>query len=270
METPNTRSRRKRDMESSSQEESGGVGWTHDPTLRQAILSNPTNEYIPPPTPTQKPRSITTRLTRASDPPRKRPCRKSRSGPGLDTPPAPASSNPQLGQLLNEAMGVLQLHATPKTPTPESSSGSGSTSASGARRRLSSGSNGRRSSLGPRLREQNPNHASTSASVAHNIFSKEPKTASANGKSALYTSARSAPAPSRSAPASTKQTLLSVSPIKPHTIPSSSYKKDTLPRAHSPIKPGPARRIGLTSSRELAKPSPSNHGRTAFKAPFLP
>jgi hypothetical protein len=133
METPNTRYRRKRGDEetfggtprasgsgsgtqgSGSQEDR--VIWVHDQRLRRAVqmatehgtylspisLSNVDDLVeLAPPTPTQKPRSIcsrpTTSTSTSSRPPRKRPCRPSRSvptsGSGSIRPEAGSSSAP--------------------------------------------------------------------------------------------------------------------------------------------------------------------------------
>ncbi|WVW83893.1 hypothetical protein I302_105915 [Kwoniella bestiolae CBS 10118] len=94
METPNTRSRRKRELENSSSQEDGlRVAWAHDSQLRKAVLQATEDDEITPPTPTQKPRPISSLLkssssSSTSEPgsgksirPRKRPCRAHRSLP---------------------------------------------------------------------------------------------------------------------------------------------------------------------------------------------
>ncbi|KAK8864368.1 hypothetical protein IAR55_001616 [Kwoniella newhampshirensis] len=90
METPNTRSRRKREMEGGSQEEGLSIAWVHDQDLRKAVLQATENDIIAPPTPTQKPRPISSRFSPpasltntkpSSRPLRKRPCRHHRSLP---------------------------------------------------------------------------------------------------------------------------------------------------------------------------------------------
>ncbi|WWC70224.1 uncharacterized protein I206_104174 [Kwoniella pini CBS 10737] len=105
METPNTRSRRKRELENSSQEDGLKVAWVHDSQLRKAVLQATEDDPIAPPTPTQCPRPISNLLKSSSSssgfglnsnssgsrPVRKRPCRGHRSlptsskGPALDT-----------------------------------------------------------------------------------------------------------------------------------------------------------------------------------------
>ncbi|OCF36884.1 hypothetical protein I316_01481 [Kwoniella heveanensis BCC8398] len=93
METPNTRSRKKRekDLLSSSQSREAEVGaaevvderpeitWLHDQDLRRAVLQATEDDVILPPTPTQKPRPISARFSISESeprqPPRKRQCR---------------------------------------------------------------------------------------------------------------------------------------------------------------------------------------------------
>ncbi|WWC61855.1 uncharacterized protein I303_104440 [Kwoniella dejecticola CBS 10117] len=122
METPNTRSRRKRELENSSQEDGPRVAWVHDSQLRKAVLQATEDDPIVPPTPTQCPRPITSLLKSSSSssgsgllnsssgsrPARKRPCRGHRSlptsskGPALDTQAGIGSNSlPSLSILSN-------------------------------------------------------------------------------------------------------------------------------------------------------------------------
>ncbi|WWD17334.1 hypothetical protein CI109_101774 [Kwoniella shandongensis] len=105
METPNTRSRRKREMEGSSQEEGLSIAWVHDQDLRKAVLQATENDVIAPPTPTQKPRPISSRFSPSSSsiakpssrPARKRPCRHHRSLPtsiSTASPVVPIAAGP--------------------------------------------------------------------------------------------------------------------------------------------------------------------------------
>ncbi|WWC89335.1 uncharacterized protein L201_004256 [Kwoniella dendrophila CBS 6074] len=108
METPNTRSRRKRELENSSSQEDGlKIAWVHDSQLRKAVLRATEDDIMTPPTPTQCSKPISSLLKSSSSfsasgsksgpgsgsgkltftttgnnkPPRKRPCRQHRSLP---------------------------------------------------------------------------------------------------------------------------------------------------------------------------------------------
>ncbi|WVF71443.1 hypothetical protein IAT40_006247 [Kwoniella sp. CBS 6097] len=94
METPYTRSRKKREKELSSSQSQGqdqdhleqqievderpSITWLHDQDLRKAVLQATEDDVIQPPTPTQKPRPISSKTEPNSttrQPPRKRQCR---------------------------------------------------------------------------------------------------------------------------------------------------------------------------------------------------
>ncbi|KAK6910117.1 hypothetical protein L486_00226 [Kwoniella mangroviensis CBS 10435] len=109
METPNTRSRRKRELENSSQEDGLRVAWVHDSQLRKAVLQATEDDVISPPTPTQRPRPISSLLksssssstsepSKANRPPRKRPCRGHRSLPTSIQKPTSSSTGNTTGE----------------------------------------------------------------------------------------------------------------------------------------------------------------------------
>ncbi|WVR07013.1 hypothetical protein IAU60_004052 [Kwoniella sp. DSM 27419] len=138
METPNTRSRRKRETEGSSQEEPM-VSWMHDQGLRWAVLQATKDETITPPTPTQKPRPISSRFSPSSHtaglassststrPPRKRPCRAHRSLPLPIRRPGSADSpgESMRGNSLPNTLYMPGHPSTGSTSNPASSSGDG-------------------------------------------------------------------------------------------------------------------------------------------------
>ncbi|WVQ67692.1 uncharacterized protein L199_005896 [Kwoniella botswanensis] len=104
MDTPNTRSRRKRELENSSQEDGLRVAWVHDSQLRKAVLQATEDDVITPPTPTQRPRPISSLLksssssstsepSKSNKPPRKRPCRGHRSLPTSIQKPTSSSTD---------------------------------------------------------------------------------------------------------------------------------------------------------------------------------
>ncbi|ORY34040.1 hypothetical protein BCR39DRAFT_586233 [Naematelia encephala] len=144
METPTTRSRAKREAEASTPEDVGSIAWIHDQRLRQAVIAATMNDYMEPPTPTQKPRPITSRPIHGNDPsssssapPRKRRCRPHHSLPqplttssfsstgtnpnnraGPSSAPAGGPSSSRLDELLGEAMAAFAIKPSELVQTP--------------------------------------------------------------------------------------------------------------------------------------------------------
>ncbi|GFZ43984.1 hypothetical protein JCM24511_01705 [Saitozyma sp. JCM 24511] len=131
MDTPNTRSRKRRETvlgsdtgagPSGSHDEGGSVHWVHDNKLRKMVMEATEHDTFQPPTPTQKPSysklsPIVPAQPSASRHPRKRQCRN-RSLPTAATPSAPlapntggSSSAPSgaLDSLLQQAMETFNL-----------------------------------------------------------------------------------------------------------------------------------------------------------------
>ncbi|WRT66333.1 uncharacterized protein IL334_003288 [Kwoniella shivajii] len=137
MDTPNTRSRRKRELENSSQEDGLKVAWVHDSQLRKAVLQATEDDIISPPTPTQRPRPISSLLNSSSSgitsssssssnrPPRKRPCRAHRSLPTSMRQPQSGYGEPSSGPSSLPSMSILSSNATSISTSTSSTTFSG-------------------------------------------------------------------------------------------------------------------------------------------------
>ncbi|RSH87412.1 hypothetical protein EHS25_003322 [Saitozyma podzolica] len=265
MDTPNTRSRKRRETvlgsdtgagPSGSHDEGGSVHWVHDNKLRKMVMEATENDTFLPPTPTQKPSysklsPIVPAQPSTSRHPRKRQCRN-RSLPTAATPSAPLASNTggsssapsgALDSLLQQAMETFNLQ-TPRLDTPPS------------------GRTGARQSRDA-LRPTNTVNIPDQIAVPSNMpDSSKPKQSIAQANSV---------SPVKPLPAYAKVTLPSVndshgatvsrSPAKPAASSSQSFPRSS--------QSGGAPRIGLRSSGSgEIRPGITNPSR-AFKPPLL-
>ncbi|EIW70672.1 hypothetical protein TREMEDRAFT_61180 [Tremella mesenterica DSM 1558] len=226
METPDIRSRRKRRLgDSTSSQEDGRVAWSHDQRLRKAVLLATEDDIPPLPTPTQKPRPISSLLSSSSKStpslssakPRKRPCRAHRSLPALRAPHTPSvggslpgsvevptqesvkEAQERLDALLGEAMAKFALQPS-----------------SNASHRIATRTTPRRSakkssSLGTTLsmdldRENRPN-------IRHTTGSRIPL--SSNKTTQTVTNPPPLPVPNKEVKMSTKSISISRTPLSP-------------------------------------------------------
>ncbi|KAL1405418.1 hypothetical protein Q8F55_009049 [Vanrija albida] len=294
METPNTRSRRKRELELlGSQEEKSTVVWGQDDQLLREFMADASDNAIPLPSPTQKPRPLRPSSSTASAHPRKRPCRVSRAasnppahlaaGSHRNTPPVDDDQGKRLDALLDRFLDLssrpasssssatLSSRSTSSIPTPSTSSARVT-----VRQPMTERSTNHRPPPLAATRSLSPTKAKTTAPVPDRRTTsvdsvKPPPTSQARFRPPLLSSAAGV------RPQGVRSSPRRAASLNPYSSSSSSTRgpaqaQGALPRVNissgMPGRPGvkrgsasptkqPAARIGLTTRQSTVKTAPT-------------